>query len=168
MTGGDSSYVGGLVGYNYSSGTILNTYSIGNVVAGSYSIIGGLVGYNGGSVTNSYWDTQTSGQNTSAGGTGLTTAQFADSSNFSSWDTSIWMFGDNSIAGYALYLRPYLKDVTTASDKPNASILFAIELGALNNISTFQSVINIIEGSFTINPRARISAQNGVLSFKII
>jgi len=63
--------VGGLVGYNY--GTITESYSTGSV-SGDYRV-GGLVGYNynSGAVTDSYWDTETSGQSGSDGGTGLTT-----------------------------------------------------------------------------------------------
>jgi hypothetical protein len=41
---------------------------------------GGLViGSNGGDVTNSYWDINTTGQESSAGGTGLTTSEMTGS-----------------------------------------------------------------------------------------
>jgi len=72
--------VGGLVGYN--SGTISNSYSTGAASGGGR--VGGLVGYNhGGTISNSFWDTSTSGQATSAGGTGLTTTQMQTASSFS-------------------------------------------------------------------------------------
>jgi len=46
--------------------------------------IGGLVGRNyEGSVSNSFWDTETSGQYTSDGGTGETTAEMQDIITFS-------------------------------------------------------------------------------------
>jgi len=48
--------------------------------------VGGLVGENYGTVTNSFWNTTTSGQTTSAGGTGLTTAQMMSVSSFTGWD----------------------------------------------------------------------------------
>ena len=85
-TGGvsGSGYVGGLVGYNDSTGTITNTYAAGSV-SGAQSI-GGLAGYNGGTVSNSFWDTTTSGQATSAGGTGLTTSQMQTASNFTAFN----------------------------------------------------------------------------------
>ncbi|UCD22173.1 MAG: hypothetical protein JSW22_00595, partial [Chloroflexota bacterium] len=57
-------------------------------VAGNYSV-GGLVGYNShGTVSNSFWDAQTSGQSTSDGGTGKTTAEMQDIATFSGagWD----------------------------------------------------------------------------------
>ncbi|MBN2019814.1 MAG: hypothetical protein JW749_06275 [Sedimentisphaerales bacterium] len=85
-----SSYAGGLAGYNYG-GTIQRCYSAGNVSGPSSS--GGLVGYGNGAVNASFWDVNTSGQATSAGGTGLTTEQmktylyFADAG----WDfNNVW------------------------------------------------------------------------------
>ena len=51
--------------------------------------VGGLVGWNQeGTVSNSFWDTETSGQATSDGGTGKTTAEMKDIATFSgaAWD----------------------------------------------------------------------------------
>lgn len=78
--------VGGLVGYN--TGTIENCYSQGQVIGGPIDI-GGLVGRNnGGTVTNSFWDIETSGQATSDGGTGKTTAEMKMLETFlaAGWD----------------------------------------------------------------------------------
>ena len=85
VTGGDQ--CGGLVGYNY--GTITNSYATGNVI-GSGNYVGGLVGYNdNGTITNSFWNTTTSGQATSSGGgTGKTSAEMMQLSTFSSWNTA--------------------------------------------------------------------------------
>jgi len=47
------------------------------------SHVGGLAGDNPGNVSNSFWDTETSGRATSAGGTGKTTAQMKDIATFS-------------------------------------------------------------------------------------
>jgi hypothetical protein len=84
------SYIGGLVGINYSS--ISNCYSAG-AVSGSIDV-GGLVGLNSsGSSVSSFWNTQTSGRMTSAGGTGKTTAQMKILSTFTSagWDfANVW------------------------------------------------------------------------------
>ncbi|WP_413208136.1 beta strand repeat-containing protein, partial [Rhodospirillum sp. A1_3_36] len=92
-------YAGGLAGYN--EGTIKNTYATGNVSAtatgSGTAYAGGLVGDNGtGTITQSYWDTTTSGladgagNGSSSGMTGLTTAQFQDTDSFktgaSGWD----------------------------------------------------------------------------------
>ncbi|MCY3913922.1 MAG: cadherin domain-containing protein [Chloroflexi bacterium] len=64
--------VAGLVGYN-SRGTITASYATG-AVRGAGNL-GGLVGGSDGTVTASYWDTATSGQTRSSGGTGQTTAE---------------------------------------------------------------------------------------------
>ncbi len=58
-------YVGGLVGNNHYNGTIANAYATGTV-SGSTNV-GGLVGSNIGTITNSFWDTQTTGQTSSSG-----------------------------------------------------------------------------------------------------
>jgi hypothetical protein len=80
---GDSR-VGGLAGGN--GGTVSNCYSNGNV--NGNEDVGGLVGSNSGIVRKSFWDIETSGQATSDGGTGKTTAQMQDITTFSgaSWD----------------------------------------------------------------------------------
>ena len=77
---GNTAAVGGLVGYNQrtlststTQGTITASYSRGLVVAtGTNPSVGGLVGKNSGGVAvNSYWDTRSSGQNSSALGAHL-------------------------------------------------------------------------------------------------
>jgi filamentous hemagglutinin family protein len=77
--------VGGLVGYNLKGGAITTSYAKGGV-SGSGGTFGGLVGNSPGSVTNSYWDTTTSGQSTSAAGTGLTTAQMQTAASFTGFN----------------------------------------------------------------------------------
>ena len=65
-------YVGGLVGDN--RGTVDESYAAGTVFGDSE--VGGLVGFgNDGTVTASYWDINSTGRSSSAGGIGLTTAQ---------------------------------------------------------------------------------------------
>jgi len=144
-------YVGGLVGYvdKYSSGSgfpggligminynaVSNSYSTG-AVSGS-SNVGGLVGYDyKGTVSNSFWDVTTSGQTTSAGGTGLTTADFMKLANFTSataangnvnpgWDfnTTWWMSEGNT--------RPFLRsEYSTNITNAHQLQLMALNLGA--------------------------------------
>jgi len=81
-----TSYVGGLVGVNGNHGTVHNSYSTGSVTGSE--LVGGLVGDNSGNVTGSFWDIETSGQATSDGGTGKTTAQMKNIATFSGagWD----------------------------------------------------------------------------------
>ena len=82
---GDSR-VGGLLGVNSSGGTISDCYAVGGVM-GTVNV-GGLVGENGGTVNDSFWDTESSGQATSAGGTGKTTVQMKQQATFSGWNFS--------------------------------------------------------------------------------
>jgi len=89
---GNGIKVGGLVGSNGSiyvpnAGTrvIENCYASGSVSGATD--VGGLAGYNAsGTINTSYWNTETSGQSTSAGGTGLTTAQMKTQSSFTGFD----------------------------------------------------------------------------------
>ena len=75
---GDSG-AGGLMAAN--SGTVSNSYSSGSVNGNEY--LGGLVGYSDqGTGSRSFWDTETSGQATSAGGTGKTTAEMQHVTTF--------------------------------------------------------------------------------------
>jgi hypothetical protein len=82
---GPIGFVGGLLGRN--SGTVSNSYATAMVNGGYYT--GGLVGYNHlGTVLSSFWDIDTSGQNTSDGGTGKTTTEMQMTSTFleAGWD----------------------------------------------------------------------------------
>jgi len=93
-------YVGGLVGENDDYATIDDSYSTGSVT-GNVSV-GGLVGNNDGTVSNSFWDTQTSGQGSSDGGTGKTTAQMKDFDTFDGvgWDISAVASSSTRNTGY--------------------------------------------------------------------
>jgi hypothetical protein len=99
-SGSGDNYVGGLVGVNYD--TVSNSYSTGSATGGlnvsgvvgrdyDGSVnVGGLVGrnYYDGAVSGSFWDTETTGQVASDGGTGKTTAQMQDIATFTgaAWD----------------------------------------------------------------------------------
>jgi hypothetical protein len=86
VTGRDG--VGGLVG-SIEDGTVTNCYSASAVVGQTLSA-GGLVGENDheDAVVNCFWDISTSGQMTSAGGAGKTTAEMLKMSTFlaAGWD----------------------------------------------------------------------------------
>ena len=98
-----SSYAGGLVGMN--SGVITNSYSAGSVTSSSYA--GGLAGYNYVSVIDSYWDTETSGQSTSAGGTGMTTAEMKQQATFAGWDfADVWAIQEGASYPYFVWQTP--------------------------------------------------------------
>ena len=77
-------YIGGLAGL--SQGTITRCYSTGAASGSDY--VGGLGGAGGAGTPASFWDIQTSGQTTSAGGIGKTTAEMLTASTFleAGWD----------------------------------------------------------------------------------
>ena len=70
--------VGGLIGTNDDGSAVTNCYAAGSVTG--ISNVGGLVGqnyhyYSEGTVSGSFWDMETSGQATSVGGTGTSSAE---------------------------------------------------------------------------------------------
>jgi hypothetical protein len=104
-------YAGGLVGYNISN--VTNCFSIGCVTGSSN--VGGLIGVESSSTTtNSFWDTETSGQAISAGGTGKSTIEMLTLSTFTNagWDfkgetpngtDEIWNIGNGRNDGYPYF-----------------------------------------------------------------
>ena len=99
---------GGLVGHNSFDGRIQASYSTGSVAIPA-SNVGGLVGLNNAIVTDSYWDTTTSGQTTSAGGVGKTTTELQSPTGYTGiyaeWNVDLngdgtgddpWDFGTSS------------------------------------------------------------------------
>jgi len=90
VSGGTSTVIGGFAGTNNENGSLDQTYAIGKLTGSG--TVGGLVGVNNApsdSIQSSYWDNQTTGVNTSAGGTALTTASFiAGLPN--GFDPSVW------------------------------------------------------------------------------
>ena len=85
VTGRNS--LGGLCGY-LDGGSIENSYSTG-LVRGTAEYVGGLCGeIDNGTFSNCFWDRETSGQTTSAGGKSLTTSEMQDANTFldAGWD----------------------------------------------------------------------------------
>jgi hypothetical protein len=74
----EGSFCGGLVGYN--KGPVSRCYSTSFVEGTNH--LGGLVGQGSQNVTESFWNTETSGQTESAGGIGLTTVQMNQKANY--------------------------------------------------------------------------------------
>jgi hypothetical protein len=86
--------VGGLVGWSIGNSTITNSYAIGQVQSNEFA--GGLQGMQDASshTSYSYWDINTSGLNSSAGGEGRTTAAMTypyDTDTYIEWNfIEIW------------------------------------------------------------------------------
>ncbi|MCC6303015.1 MAG: hypothetical protein IT489_09495 [Gammaproteobacteria bacterium] len=75
---------------------IYNSYSAGPVT-GSGSFIGGLVGSNFGTIEDSYWDIQTSGQSSSDGGNGKSTSEMKSETTYAGWDfTNLWIIEEGN------------------------------------------------------------------------
>jgi len=109
---GSGYYAGGFAGNNHT-GIINNCYSTG-AATGSASV-GGFLGEDYGTVTHSFWDTETSGNATSDGGTGKTTAQMKVQATFTDvdWDfDDIWDIFGHCNGGY-----PCLRDVTPSCER---------------------------------------------------
>ena len=88
-------WAGGLIGIN--NGSIAKCYSSG-IVSGKKYTVGGLVAMNYGSSSDSFWDTETSGQTESAAGAGKTTANMKKKATYTSagWDfTNTWEINEN-------------------------------------------------------------------------
>jgi len=110
---GDSG-AGGLIANN--SGTVSNSYSTGSVSANEY--VGGLVGYSDqGAVSNSFWDTESSGQSTSDGGTGKTTTVMKSIATFSSAGWNIIAVDNPSTRNLA-----YIWNIVTGATYPFFSL----------------------------------------------
>ena len=174
--------VGGLVGDN-NKGAITNAYATGLVTG---TTAGGFAGINSGTISNSFWDTTTSGQLTSAGGVGMATADMHTAANFTSatvangsvnpgWDlTNTWI-------GYDGFTSPLLRSFMTAltvtansatktydataysggngvtySVTPNGNLL-----GSISYSGTSQGAINA--GSYAITPGGLYSNQQGYI-----
>ena len=163
------------MGYNDSNGTIGNSYATGSVSGANY--LGGLVGFNNsGTVSNSFWDTTTSGQSTSAGGTGLTTAQMQTASSFTGWSIAttggsgdVWrIYEGNTFPLLISFLTPLAltdaPDATVtynATPQSGASTAISGVLGAAatgtnagfyNGYYSTQQGYDITGGNLTINP----------------
>jgi hypothetical protein len=102
VTGNEA--IGGLIGSDYH-GAVSDCYSIGSV-SGALFNFGGLIGsISDSNIAASFWDTETSGRTTSAGGEGKTTVEMKMLSTFTSagWDfVDAWGIGNGQT-------YPYLK-----------------------------------------------------------
>ena len=147
-----NSTVGGLVGSQ--NGDINQSYATGAVTGGD--TVGGLVGsQSSGTITASYWDIETSGVGIhngvgdvtdAAGVTGLTSADFANTSSFAGWTFgttpggSGWVIVDadstlNNAGGATGATRPFL--LTEASSNGTITNAHLLQLLALNLAGTY-------------------------------
>jgi hypothetical protein len=104
-------YIGGLIGV-FDSETLLHCYSVGTVT-GNLDV-GGLIGLNFGTVQQSFWDAESSGQTTSPGGTAKTLLEMRTKDTFTDggWDftgesvngaADTWKMGECRNNGYPVF-----------------------------------------------------------------
>jgi hypothetical protein len=159
-SGGAGSIVGGLVAVN--DGVIKTSYSAGPVTGGT---TGGLVAQNNpsfqfanlnipsivddggkpvplqpgaGAITNSYWNTQTSGQSSSAGGTGMTSQQLAAGLP-PGFDPNVWTILPDPSFPYFPW-SPIFPSITLAPNTPNTP----------PNAPSQQQIIDNLTGDLTL------------------
>ncbi|MBP1908511.1 GLUG motif-containing protein [Methanolobus bombayensis] len=142
--------VGGFIGCNmFGPMTIGNSYSIGEVSGNSR--VGGFVGrhwYNA-TINDSYWNTETSGQSTSAGGEARTIIEMKYpymSNTYVNWDfENIWSIHPDINDGYP-YLRVFIdRDMPSTPtdlsfDKGNFYVNWSWNSGA--NTDSFNVSVN--------------------------
>ena len=143
-SGTSSQFVGSLMGDNQNSlTTVSNSYASGTISVGAGSTsIGGLVGHNTGTFANSYWDTQTTGQGTSAGGTGMTTAELMTQATYSGWDfTNTWWMSESNT-------RPLLRaEYSTNITNAHQLQLMALNLGASYELANDINMAELTQAS---------------------
>lgn len=117
ITGAD---ISGLCDYGLNYSEINNSYFDGKLITTGDKPAGGLVGslnydeqYDQNYITNCFWNIENSGateisrsdttNNDITNSTGLTSSEFANAANFSSWDSNIWDFSGST---------PQLKNVS--------------------------------------------------------
>jgi hypothetical protein len=90
----DGIAIGGLVGTNGSGSTIEDSYAMAKVTSHKVDRVGGLVGDNDGIVTQSYWNIDTTGQDTSSGSDpifGKTDSEMKQEQTFIDWQfDTVW------------------------------------------------------------------------------
>jgi len=160
---------GGLVGI-MNGGQISRSYATGQVKKDIFGPIGGLIGsISIGTITNSYWNTETSGQasavglGSSAGSTGLTTAQMFDAANFSGFDfAGTWANADDQTTPYLRALagnRVFNKnDLPTGTlDATYRPALYTV----IQNVEQLQAVRDNLSANYLLGDHIDASATAG-------
>ncbi|MFC7288295.1 filamentous hemagglutinin N-terminal domain-containing protein [Herminiimonas glaciei] len=174
--------IGGLIGNMQNGGRISNTYASG-AVSGSGGNVGGLAGSNTvlipgdalAIVDASYWNTQTSGQASSAGGEGRTTQEMQGNGGarptFVGWDfANVWKsVGTGPV--FQWHFIPQTGVLTPNTNNPalseSVNAIHATTLGVLKQIADIADYMDsLIKSSDTkliesiVKDKATIDAEN--------
>jgi filamentous hemagglutinin family protein len=168
---------GGLVGY--ANASLARAYASGlvAVTGGNTRLLGGLVAQRNSSatVTNSYWDTSATGQATSQGGTGLTSAQMQQAASFTGFSLASDGSGGKTWRIYAghtapllsTFLEPLTLTLADASKTYDGTTSFgnAAIAGASGPVGhperIFTSLLSPDVGSYAVSAGTLYSTQQG-------
>lgn len=158
-------FVGGLVGRVNNGASITNAYASGAVTAAAVG--GGLFGAAvSGSLSNVFWDSQTTSQSSSPGSSaaaGLTTDEMQTIGSFSAWGTNISAVGGENKT-WRIYesqtaplLRVFMQDVTLTAD---SSRVYDGTTNAILSGTTFNKTVTGLE--LTSGQFASANVGNGI------
>jgi filamentous hemagglutinin family protein len=173
-------YVGGFVG-NIDGGSITKSYASGHV-SGSGSSVGGFAGEKDGSISNSYWDIDTTGKTVGAGGFGGSTGTIGIHSTTSTIDafTQSTYTGFDFTNDWILYegntrplLRTFMTPLTvTANDatKTYDGNVYNGANGVTYSTTTNSNLLGTLNygtdknvGTYTLTPSGLYSNQQGYI-----
>ncbi|MGH1451360.1 MAG: beta strand repeat-containing protein [Pseudomonadaceae bacterium] len=155
--------VGGLIGWNRS--IVSQSYATGQV-SSTADRTGAFVGLNSGTLTDNYWSTETGGQTngvgdgSSAGITGLTTAQMFDAANFTGFDfAGTWANAENqtipylrALAGNQVFNK---NDLPTGTlDATNRPALYTV----IQNVEQLQAMRDNLAANYLLGNHIDASA----------
>jgi len=172
-----TTYTGGLAGWStVTTGDLRNNYATGQVTG--TTPIGGLLGFGAGAAAHSsnYWNTETSGLMSSAGGTGKTTTEMQSKSTFADWDFSdTWFMQTGStyplLKKFMATLNVTASDVTqtydaTGFDGGNGvtySLIESSPIGTLMYGGSSQGAVNA--GTYAITPAGLTPTQHHMITY---
>lgn len=168
---------GGLVAETWVGFTIISRcYSTGSVTG--WMMVGGLVGLNSSFVYDSVWDTESSGNPTSDGGTGHTTAEMHDINTYlalfwdivdvSTWTNETWVIDDSypfSGCSYATPVEEPAKCLESLLE--NRNYLESEEGEILDSINVDDNTLKALECSSTARLKS-ISREKSYLTGLLI
>ncbi|MFZ4545999.1 MAG: beta strand repeat-containing protein, partial [Bacteroidales bacterium] len=170
---GNKLNIGGFAGLMSSaSGTIItNCYSAGSATSTGGSAFGGFLGStSGGTASGCFWDTQTSGQSTSAAGTGKTTAEMKTATTFSSWSGFIWYLVNGSYPKLAWQLAAptATTQAATSITATGATLNGSINANGASTTVTFEYGLTTGYGTIVTADQSPVTGSSATLVSKAI